>query len=166
MEYKRVTDKDWHKEKFYPTTDNERIIRKRLWDLENEKEDLDTQYGQARAYIEGLEYENAQLKAEIKRLTEENGWLSKECNKTTAECVELQKQVDELKLELQGQFDKGVKAGCLMSKVKEQQAVKDTVTKYHNAIRKQVHYSWLSDFHEFMQILAKIEKEEFGVEVE
>ena len=35
--------------------------------------------------------------AEIERLTEENGWLSKECNKTTAECVELQKQVDELK---------------------------------------------------------------------
>jgi hypothetical protein len=38
MEYKRLTDKDWHKEKFYPTTENERVIRKRLWDLENKIE--------------------------------------------------------------------------------------------------------------------------------
>ena len=38
MEYERFTDKDWHKEKFYPKTDNERTIRKRLWDLENEIE--------------------------------------------------------------------------------------------------------------------------------
>lgn len=36
--YKRLTDKDWHKEKFYPTTDSERVIRKRLWDLENKIE--------------------------------------------------------------------------------------------------------------------------------
>ena len=35
MEYKRLTEKDWHKEKFYPKSDNERVIRKRLWDLEN-----------------------------------------------------------------------------------------------------------------------------------
>lgn len=38
MEYDRLTDKDWHKEKFYPTTENERVIRKRLWDLENKIE--------------------------------------------------------------------------------------------------------------------------------
>ena len=38
MEYTRLTEKDWHKEKFYPTTDNERAIRKRLWDLENQIE--------------------------------------------------------------------------------------------------------------------------------
>lgn len=38
MRYERLTEKDWHKEKFYPTTDNERVIRKRLWDLENEIE--------------------------------------------------------------------------------------------------------------------------------
>lgn len=38
MNYKRLTEKDWHKEKFYPTTDNERAIRKRLWDLENQIE--------------------------------------------------------------------------------------------------------------------------------
>lgn len=37
-EYKRLTEKDWHKEKFYPTADNERLIRKRLWDLENKIE--------------------------------------------------------------------------------------------------------------------------------
>ena len=37
-DYKRLTDKDWHKEKFYPKADNERIIRKRLWDLENKIE--------------------------------------------------------------------------------------------------------------------------------
>lgn len=38
MEYKRLTEKDWHKEKFYPKADNERVIRKRLWDLENKIE--------------------------------------------------------------------------------------------------------------------------------
>ena len=38
MEYKRLTDKDWHKEKFYPKSDNERLIRKRLWNLENQIE--------------------------------------------------------------------------------------------------------------------------------
>ena len=38
MTYERLTEKDWHKEKFYPTTDNERVIRKRLWDLENKIE--------------------------------------------------------------------------------------------------------------------------------
>ena len=38
MEYKRLTEKDWHKEKFYPTTDSERVIRKRLWDLEDKIE--------------------------------------------------------------------------------------------------------------------------------
>lgn len=38
MEHKRLTEKDWHKEKFYPTTDNEMAIRKRLWDLENKIE--------------------------------------------------------------------------------------------------------------------------------
>jgi DNA-directed RNA polymerase subunit RPC12/RpoP len=38
MEYTRLTEKDWHKEKFYPTTDNERAIRKRLWNLENQIE--------------------------------------------------------------------------------------------------------------------------------
>ena len=38
MKYERVTDKDWHKEKFYPKNDNERMIRKRLWDLENKIE--------------------------------------------------------------------------------------------------------------------------------
>lgn len=37
-EYKRLTEKDWHKEKFYPKSDNERVIRKRLWDLENKIE--------------------------------------------------------------------------------------------------------------------------------
>ena len=37
-EYKRLTEKDWHKEKFYPKADNERVIRKRLWDLENKIE--------------------------------------------------------------------------------------------------------------------------------
>lgn len=38
MAYERVTERDWHKEKFYPTTNNEREIRKRLWDLENKIE--------------------------------------------------------------------------------------------------------------------------------
>ena len=38
MKYERLTEKDWHKEKFYPTADNERVIRKRLWDLENKIE--------------------------------------------------------------------------------------------------------------------------------
>lgn len=37
-DYKRLTEKDWHKEKFYPKSDNERVIRKRLWDLENKIE--------------------------------------------------------------------------------------------------------------------------------
>lgn len=38
MKYERLTERDWNKEKFYPTTDNERAIRKRLWDLENKIE--------------------------------------------------------------------------------------------------------------------------------
>ena len=37
-DYKRLTEKDWHKEKFYPKAENERVIRKRLWDLENKSE--------------------------------------------------------------------------------------------------------------------------------
>ena len=38
MEYKRLTDKDWHKEKFYGHSDCDRTILKRLWDLENKIE--------------------------------------------------------------------------------------------------------------------------------
>lgn len=38
MGYKRLTDKDWHKEKFYGHRDSERTILKRLWDLENKIE--------------------------------------------------------------------------------------------------------------------------------
>ena len=38
MEYKRLTDKDWHKEKFYGHSDFERTILKRLWDLEKKIE--------------------------------------------------------------------------------------------------------------------------------
>lgn len=38
MEYKRVTDKDWHNEKFYGHSNRERTILKRLWDLENKIE--------------------------------------------------------------------------------------------------------------------------------
>ena len=37
-DYKRLTEKDWHKEKFYLKSDNERVIWKRLWDLENKIE--------------------------------------------------------------------------------------------------------------------------------
>lgn len=38
MEYKRLTDKDWHKEKFYFHSKSERTVIKRLWDLENKIE--------------------------------------------------------------------------------------------------------------------------------
>ena len=38
MDYKRLTDKDWHNEKFYGHSDCERTILKRLWDLENKIE--------------------------------------------------------------------------------------------------------------------------------
>ena len=38
MKYERLTDKDWHNEKFYAHRDSERRILKRLWDLENKIE--------------------------------------------------------------------------------------------------------------------------------
>ena len=38
MKYERLTDKDWHKEKFYGHSDCERTILKRLWNLENKIE--------------------------------------------------------------------------------------------------------------------------------
>ena len=38
MEYKRLTNKDWHNEKFYGHSNSERTILKRLWDLENKIE--------------------------------------------------------------------------------------------------------------------------------
>lgn len=110
---------------------------------------------------------------EIERLTEERKtankhdlvyWFNayKECNedceKYAIENAELQKQVGELKLELQGQFDKGVKAGCLMSKVGEQQAVKEILQKIMNIIKKSD--GFLAE--EVIRIMAK----QKGVEVE
>ena len=38
MKYERLTDKDWHKEKFYGHSESERTVLKRLWDLENKIE--------------------------------------------------------------------------------------------------------------------------------
>jgi hypothetical protein len=66
------------------------------------------------------------LQEENERLTEEKDKYQEKWQTSYMNELNLQKQVDELKLELQGQCDKGVKAGCLMSKVKEQQAVKGT----------------------------------------
>ena len=80
-------------------------------------------------------------KAEIERLGRRNGEkiikiddLEVKVMDLEKQNAELQKQVDELKLELQGQFDKGVKAGCLMSKVKEKQAVKDNAKEILNKV--------------------------------
>lgn len=101
-----------------------------------------------KAEIERLSEENENLKADILRYEDmeftekhcdlygENETLKHWLKRLNAENEALQKQVDELKLELQGQFDKGVKAGCLMSKVKEQQAVKDTAKEICKAIHK------------------------------
>ena len=38
MKYERLTDKDWHKEKFYCHSNSERTVIKRLFDLENKIE--------------------------------------------------------------------------------------------------------------------------------
>lgn len=38
MAYERLTDKDWHNEKFYAHRDSDRRVLKRLWDLENKIE--------------------------------------------------------------------------------------------------------------------------------
>lgn len=113
--------------------------------LQSDITEKDIELERARNAINERDEWYAEQKAENERLTEENAILKgnppilagRSLGKTIRAKLlafdkmkeqndELQKQVYELKLELQGQFDKGVKAGCLMSKVKEQQAVKDT----------------------------------------
>jgi hypothetical protein len=94
----------------------------------------------------------------------------------TEENTELQKQVYELKLELQGQFDKGVKAGCLMSKVKEQQAVKDTAKEIFTELLKDENVKinvrldqWGEPYNVAcvnFDTIEELAKERYGVEVE
>lgn len=87
MVYERVTDRDWHKEKFYPTTNNERAIRKRLWDLENKIEqgkiiELPCKVGDM-VYWVWEEYTNGKQKLSIEEWKvevihiEENEWAVK-----------------------------------------------------------------------------------------
>lgn len=108
--------------------------------LQSEKEQLKSELKKELSEHEEF---TKRAKAEIERLTEENVILKENppilvgrslgktirakllaFDKMKEQNDEFQKKVYELKLELQGQFDKGVKAGCLMSKVKEQQVKK------------------------------------------
>ena len=116
--------------------------------------------------------------AEIERLTEEcdaNKFNSGKYNRVLESLskerrlnAELQKQVDELKLELQGQFDKGVKAGCLMSKVKEEQTVKDTAKEILNLIKNGVNLNGMIEGDAKIAIMNELRwaGQKYGVEVE
>ena len=157
------------------------IRDKEIKRLEEENEKLKTLV----SHFEQLE---KQLSAEIERLTEENEifkgnspiLVGRSLGKTIRAKLlafdkmkeqndELKKQVYELKLELQGQFDKGVKAGCLMSKVKEQQIVKDTAKKYDDFIHALI-CKYNSDIGDNaygnMHREAKEFAQKYGVEVE
>ena len=116
--------------------------------LKEEKEDLEERLKEQIFKYRDLQVENERLK-KYKSM-----WAELDTKN-----AELQEQVDELKLELQGQFDKGVKAGCLMSKVKEQQTIKDTAKEI---------YDWLVE-HPIDDNFIHIKKyltEKYGLEVE
>ena len=107
-------------------------------------------------------------KAEIERLTEENEHLDMVAKQALADYQNAQVEVDELKVELQGQFNKGVNCGFRMRKFQKstviKQAVKDTAKEIYGRVLELIpiwggYQKFIDDFEGWL-------KEHYGVEVE